>query len=66
MLKQMLGNGPLALEACITAANEGADLELPAALALEARKFGLLAKSADMQEGTAAFLEKRAPVFRGV
>jgi enoyl-CoA hydratase len=66
MLKQMLANGPLALMACIAAVNEGADLKLPAALALEAEKFGLLAKSADMKEGSAAFLEKRAPVFRGV
>jgi len=65
MLKQMLANGPLALRECIAAVNEGADLKFPAALALEAEKFGQLAKTADMEEGTAAFLEKRPPVFRG-
>ncbi len=65
MMKQMLANGPLALMECIDAVNQGADLDLTAALALEAEKFGWLAKTADMQEGTAAFLEKRPPVFRG-
>ena len=65
MMKQMLANGPLALMECIAAVNQGADLDLSSALALEAEKFGQLAKSADMQEGTAAFLEKRPPVFRG-
>ena len=65
MLKQMLANGPLALRECIDAVNRGADLDLASALALEADKFGELAKSADMREGTSAFLEKRAPAFRG-
>jgi len=65
MLKQMLANGPLALMECIDAVNKGADMDLESALSLEAEKFGQLAKSSDMEEGTAAFLEKRPPVFRG-
>ena len=65
MLGQMLANGPLALAHCIDAVNRGADITLEEALALEAASFGLLAGTGDMQEGTSAFLEKRAPAFRG-
>jgi len=65
MLLQMLANGPLALAHCIEAVNRGADVSMDEALALEAAAFGLLASTADMREGTSAFLEKRAPRFRG-
>jgi enoyl-CoA hydratase len=43
----------------------GADLPLEHALQLEATLFGLSASTADMKEGTRAFLEKRKPEFRG-
>jgi enoyl-CoA hydratase len=33
--------------------------------AAEANLFGLCCATADMKEGTRAFLEKRLPVFRG-
>ena len=65
MLRQMLANGPLALAQCIAAVNEGAALPLRDALALEASAFAQLATTADMKEGTAAFLEKRPPQFAG-
>lgn len=65
MVKSMLANGPLALAGCIEVVNRGADLPLDEALALEARLFGELAATEDMREGTSAFLEKRAPAFRG-
>lgn len=65
MLQQMLANGPLALAQCIDVVNRGADIPLDEALALEAAAFGMLAASEDMREGTSAFLEKRAPSFRG-
>lgn len=58
-------NGPLALAHAITAVTQGADLSMDAALALEAEHFGAVGRSADMKEGTTAFLEKRAAVFRG-
>lgn len=58
-------NGPLALAHAITAVTQGADLPMDAALALEAEHFGAVGRSADMKEGTTAFLEKRAAVFRG-
>ena len=41
-------------------------MSLDEALLLEANYFGLLSGTADMKEGTAAFLEKRKAVFRGV
>jgi len=65
MLRQMLANGPLALAHCIATVTRGADISLDEALALESAQFGLLAASADMREGTAAFLEKRAAQFTG-
>lgn len=65
MLRLMLANAPLALAQCIEVVNRGADIPLDEALALEATAFGLLAATEDMREGTSAFLEKRAPAFRG-
>jgi len=65
MLQQMLTNAPLALAQCIDVVNRGADIPLDEALALEAAAFGLLAATDDMRQGTAAFLEKRAPTFKG-
>jgi len=65
MLRQILANGPLAVAACIEVAGLGLDMPLEAALAMEATHFGLLAATADMREGTTAFLEKRPAEFNG-
>jgi enoyl-CoA hydratase len=56
---------PLAVAGCLEAVEQGADLPLDEALALEAAIFGRLSGSADKREGTAAFLEKRAPLWTG-
>lgn len=63
--KEMAQNGPLALAAAIATMTAGADLPLDKGLALEAKQFGVVGRTADMREGTSAFLEKRAPNFRG-
>jgi enoyl-CoA hydratase/carnithine racemase len=57
---------PLAIAAIKQTLANGADLPLPAALALENREFLLLFDTQDQKEGMAAFIEKRKPVFRGV
>ena len=43
----------------------GADIPLSAALRMEAKAHELMYGTADMREGTAAFAEKRPPVYRG-
>lgn len=65
LLRGILENGPLAVAGCIRMLDEQEDLTLDDALALESRRFGELAASADFKEGTAAFLEKRKAAFRG-
>jgi enoyl-CoA hydratase/carnithine racemase len=57
---------PLAIAAIKQSLAAGADLPLPAALALENREFLLLFDTQDQKEGMAAFLEKRPADFKGV
>ena len=65
LLRAMLGNGPLAVAQCIAVVNRGVDMSIDDALALEAEAFGQLTGTDDAREGISAFLEKRAPAFRG-
>jgi enoyl-CoA hydratase len=65
MAKEMAAQGPLALSHAIAAVNEGAARTLDDALAIEGKHFDAVGRTADGREGTAAFLEKRAPNFRG-
>jgi enoyl-CoA hydratase len=65
ILRVILANGPLALRLTMDAVDRGLDMTLPEGLALEADAFGLVAATDDMKEGLKAFLEKRAPKFRG-
>ena len=66
MLRAILENGPLAIRACLEAVDAGLEMSIDQALLLEANLFGLLSATADMKEGTKAFLEKRKPAFKGV
>ena len=65
MAAAMLRNAPLAMARAIDAVDAGLDATLDDGLRLEARLFGSLESTADMREGTRAFLEKRPPQFRG-
>jgi enoyl-CoA hydratase len=56
---------PLAIRACLEAVTRGTQLPLKDGLALEAKLFASLFETDDVREGTSAFLEKRAPVFKG-
>jgi enoyl-CoA hydratase len=62
---EIAANAPLAVAETMSAVDEGLDLPLDAALAREAEAFGRLCTTADKAEGTAAFLEKRPPVWAG-
>jgi enoyl-CoA hydratase len=66
LLKTILANGPLAVRACLEAVDAGLDVGMDEALLFEASYFGLLSATADMHEGTRAFVEKRKPGFKGV
>lgn len=65
LLHTMLDNAPLALRACLEAVDSTLQVTLDEGLQIEAAHFGLLSATADMREGTAAFLEKRKAAFRG-
>ncbi|HEV2670429.1 MAG TPA: enoyl-CoA hydratase-related protein [Gemmatimonadales bacterium] len=65
MMRGMLAMGPLAVRLALEAVDQGLEMTLDEGLLLEANHFGLLAATADMKEGTTAFLEKRAAKFQG-
>jgi hypothetical protein len=56
---------PLAIHACLEAVNDGLKLPLEDGLKIETELFTQIFSTADMREGTRAFLEKRKPVFKG-
>ncbi len=62
---QIAANAPLALSDTLRAVDEGLDLALDLALMREAFRFSHLCGTVDKAEGTAAFLEKRAPSWKG-
>jgi enoyl-CoA hydratase len=61
----LMEKGPLALRFAMQAVHAGLEMGLDDALETEAHLFGLTVVTEDMKEGTAAFLEKRKPAFRG-
>jgi enoyl-CoA hydratase len=65
ILTKIASNAPIAVKFALEAANKGMETGQSAGLLLEASYFGLCAATEDKKEGTTAFLEKRAPQFRG-
>ena len=65
MLNKIGSNGPIAVRFALEAVHRGMETSQSEGLLLEAGYFGLCAATEDKKEGTTAFLEKRAPQFRG-
>lgn len=62
---QLARSAPHALRAILDAVILGGDMALDQGLSFETHLFAVTASTEDMREGTAAFLEKRKPVFNG-
>jgi enoyl-CoA hydratase len=65
LAREIAVNAPLAVAATLRAVDEGLDLHIDQALKREAALFAELSSTEDKAEGTAAFLEKRVPIWRG-
>lgn len=62
---ELATKAPVAIKVAKALINKGAEIGLDAALALEREGFGVVASTEDLQEGVAAFTEKRKPTFKG-
>jgi enoyl-CoA hydratase len=65
MARTIMTKGPAAVAMCLRLVNEGLDMTLPAACEHECKLFGEICATADMKEGTQAFMEKRKAAFTG-
>ena len=65
ILRQISANAPLAIKFALEAVNKGAETTQAEGLVIESSFFAICAATDDKKEGTAAFLEKRAPKFQG-
>ena len=63
--QKIIANAPLAIRYTLEAVNHGMDMTLAEGLYLEATLFSITCATDDKNEGTAAFLEKRAATFKG-
>ena len=63
--QQLARSAPIALRHILASVIEGGECALDQALLLEQQAFALCFASADMREGTRAFIERRKAVFRG-
>ncbi len=62
---RLAGQAPIAVRYILEAVNQGLEIPLGEACALEASLFGLVMATEDRREGTRAFLDKRSPKFAG-
>jgi enoyl-CoA hydratase len=65
LAEQLAAAAPLALRGMIDCVNIGGECGVEEGLEYESVQFGLVFSTQDMREGTAAFLERRKPAFRG-
>jgi enoyl-CoA hydratase len=65
LAQTLASKAPIATRYIIEAVNQGLDAPLTVGQYVETALFGAIASSADMKEGTKAFLEKRKPVWQG-
>lgn len=63
LARKIMANGPLAVKLAMEAVNHGMEMTQDQGEFLEATLFGLCCTTADMKEGTRAFLEKRPAKF---
>lgn len=65
LAREILPNGPIALQAAKAAINGGLEVDRDSGLALERVCYGRVIPTKDRLEGLAAFREKRKPIYRG-
>jgi len=65
LAQTLASKAPIATRYIIEAVNQGLDAPLTVGQYVETALFGAIASSADMKEGTQAFLEKRKAVWQG-
>ena len=65
LAEQLANAAPLALRGMIDCINIGGECGIEEGLEYESAQFGLMFSTQDMREGTAAFLERRKPAFKG-
>lgn len=64
MASKIMARGPLAVRLTKEAINQGLEMDIEKAFALEADLFGMIFATTDSKEGMGAFLEKRKPLFK--
>ena len=65
LARKFAANAPVAVRLAMEAIRRGAQMPLEEGLAMEASLFAMCCGTADMAEGTRAFLEKRPARFQG-